>query len=92
MERKTDDGATALDIAASYESAAAWPPRHGHAEVAALLRSPAEQAAFEGDGGIDLPAARARLEERREALLKEQVRVGGMLNTFQRVARMYQSK
>ena len=48
------------------------------------------QAVFEGEGAIDLPAAREKLQERREALSKEQVRVSGMLNTFQRVARLYQ--
>ena len=70
---------------------------HAHMMVTFVESLPAVlgaqlEAAMEGDGGIDLPAARAQLQERRDALRKEQDRVSGMLTTFQRVARMYQSK
>ena len=47
------------------------------------------QAAFDGPAGLDLPSARTRLEERRDQLRREQVRVAKMLHTFRGISRRY---
>lgn len=46
---------------------------------------------FDGPEGLDLPAARAELSQRRNTLVREQTRVTKMLHTFQHVARTYKT-